>query len=40
MLARIDGFTQFMQEEVENLLRDSVSNLSRKIAIGNIEHRI
>jgi DNA-binding IclR family transcriptional regulator len=40
MLARIDGFTQFTQEQVEDLLRDNVSNLSRKIAIGNLEHKV
>jgi DNA-binding IclR family transcriptional regulator len=40
MLARIDGTNQFTHEQVEDLLRDSVSNLNRKIAIDNIEHRI
>lgn len=36
MLARIDGTDQFSQEHVEEMLRDSVSNLSKKIAITNI----
>ncbi|MEA5461487.1 IclR family transcriptional regulator [Arcicella sp. LKC2W] len=35
MLARIDGFMQFTQEQVEDLLKDSVLNLSRKLAIGH-----
>jgi DNA-binding IclR family transcriptional regulator len=35
MLARIDGTNQSTHEQVEELLRDSVSNLSQKIAIGN-----
>jgi DNA-binding IclR family transcriptional regulator len=34
MLARIDGTNQFTQEQVEELLKDSVSNLSQKIAIS------
>jgi DNA-binding IclR family transcriptional regulator len=37
MLARIDGTNQFSQEQVENLLRESVLNLSRKLAIGKID---
>jgi hypothetical protein len=37
MLARIDGTNQFTQEQVENLLRESVLNLSRKLAIGQID---
>ena len=37
MLARIDGTNQFTQEQVENLLRESVLNLSRKLAIGKID---
>lgn len=39
MLARIDGTKQFTYEEVEEVLKDSVSNLSQKIAIitRNIE---
>jgi DNA-binding IclR family transcriptional regulator len=32
MLARIDGTSQFTHKQVENLLRDSVSNLKLKIA--------
>jgi DNA-binding IclR family transcriptional regulator len=32
MLARIDGKTQFSEKEVEDLLRECVSNLSTKIA--------
>jgi DNA-binding IclR family transcriptional regulator len=40
MLARIDGLTQFTQEQVEGLLRDSVLNLNRKIAINTIEHKV
>jgi DNA-binding IclR family transcriptional regulator len=35
MLARIDGTNQFTQEQVENLLRESVLNLSRKLAISD-----
>lgn len=35
MLARIDGTNQFSQEQVENLLRESVLNLSRKLAISD-----
>jgi DNA-binding IclR family transcriptional regulator len=40
MLARIDGLAQCTHERVEDLLRDSVSNLSRKIAIDNMQHRV
>jgi DNA-binding IclR family transcriptional regulator len=40
MLARIDGTNQFSQEQVENLLKESVSHLSRKIAISNLEHKV
>jgi DNA-binding IclR family transcriptional regulator len=36
MLARIDGTNQFTQEQVEEILRECVSNLSQKIAITNI----
>jgi DNA-binding IclR family transcriptional regulator len=32
MLARIDGTIQFTEKQVEELLRESVSNLSNKIA--------
>jgi DNA-binding IclR family transcriptional regulator len=32
MLARIDGTSQFTEKQVEELLRDAVSNLSNKIA--------
>jgi DNA-binding IclR family transcriptional regulator len=32
MLARIDGTNQFSQEQVQALLKESVSNLSRRIA--------
>jgi DNA-binding IclR family transcriptional regulator len=35
MLARIDGTNQFSEEQVEELLRESVKNLSRKIAISD-----
>jgi hypothetical protein len=37
MLARIDGTDQFTHEQVENLLRDSVSLLSRNIAIDTAQ---
>jgi DNA-binding IclR family transcriptional regulator len=40
MLARIDGTNQFSHEQVEDLLRESVLNLSRKIAIGDMEHKV
>jgi DNA-binding IclR family transcriptional regulator len=40
MLARIDGTNQSTHEQVEELLRDSVSNLSQKIAIGNTNSAI
>jgi DNA-binding IclR family transcriptional regulator len=40
MLTRIDGTSQFTHEQVEDLLRDSVLNLNRKIAIDNMERRI
>ena len=32
MLARIDGTNQFSQEQVQVLLKESVSTLSRRIA--------
>jgi DNA-binding IclR family transcriptional regulator len=39
MLARIDGTNQFTHKQVEEILRESVENLSQKIAISirNIE---
>lgn len=40
MLARIDGTNQSTHGEVEKLLRESVENLSHKIAIGNISSEI
>jgi hypothetical protein len=39
MLARIDGEKQVSQQEVENRLRKSAVNLSRKIALGNIQQK-
>lgn len=39
MLARIDGTNQFTHEQVEEMLRKSVSNLSQKIAISNINSK-
>jgi DNA-binding IclR family transcriptional regulator len=36
MLARIDGTTQFTQEQVTEMLRESVLNLSQKIAMTTI----
>lgn len=39
MLARIDGEKQVSRQEVENRLRKSAMNLSRKIALGNIQQK-
>jgi DNA-binding IclR family transcriptional regulator len=40
MLARIDGEKQANLSEVEEKLRQSAANLSRKIALGNMETKI